>query len=128
VELAHNTGTGPAIGLLLIGVAPVNSLLLRDNILGGNPALASADGMGFGIPALDYHTPGWTALGNVFIGASANGSPAGNVYSASAAAAGLSTDLRVLSAPALGTATTDGLSPGADRAQVEQKTAGVIVP
>ena len=128
VEYAHNTGVGTTNGLLLVGAPTSNSLVMRDNVFGGGKAIASADGRGYGIPALDYHVPGWKVQGNTVLGAPTTSYtyPTNNLYAASTTAAGLSSDLRVIAAPALGSATTDGLPVGADRAMVEQKTAGVV--
>jgi hypothetical protein len=129
VELAHNTGVGTTHGVLLVGAPVSGGLVLRDNVFGGGPGIASADGRGYGTPALDYHVPGWNVRGNVVIGAPASSSafPGGNLYPSTASEGGLSSDLRVVAAPALGSATTDGLPPGADRTAVEQKTAGVVI-
>ena len=129
VELAHNTGTATTQGIAVYGAPTTGGFVLRDNVFRGAPALASMDGRGTGTAALDYHVPGWTMRGNVALGvASYEVYPPGNLYPTSASAGGLSADLRVIAAPALGYATTDGLPPGADRAAVEQRTAGVIVP
>jgi hypothetical protein len=130
IEIAHNTGVGTAQGVYFTGVPVGGAVVLRDNVFGGGHGIASANGHGVGLSALTYHYPGWDARGNVVIGAPATSYayPAGNLYPASATAAGLSSDLRVVGAPALGSATTDGLPPGADRTAVEQKTAGVVLP
>ena len=129
-EFAHNTGVGTTNGFLMLGQPTSGGLVVRDNVFGGGPGIASADGQGYGTRALDYHFPGWTTRGNVLIGSAATQAafPADNVYATTATAAGLSADLRPIAAPALGSATTDGLPVGADRAAVEQKTAGVVQP
>ncbi len=130
VELAHNTGVGTTQGVWLVGAPISGGLVVRDNIFGGGPGIASAEGQGYGTSALNYHAPGWNVRGNVVIGSAAASSafPTNNLYPATASDGGLSSDLRVVAAPALGSATTDGQTVGADRATVEQKTAGVIVP
>jgi hypothetical protein len=128
VELAHNTGLGTTHGVFLVGQPATGGLVVRDNIFGGGPGVASAEGRGNGTAALDYHFPGWFMRGNVVVGAATSSVfPSGNLYPSSVAAAGLSSDLRPIEAPALGYPTTDGLAVGADRAAVEQKTAGVVL-
>jgi hypothetical protein len=130
VEFAHNTGLGSSNGLLFVGNPVLGGFVLRDNVFGGGGGIVSANGQGWGTQALNYHFPGWKAAGNVVIGAGTSQAvfPTGNLYPATAALGGLSADLRVIGAPALGSATTDGLAPGADRAAVDQKTAGVVQP
>ena len=129
VEFAHNTGLASAQGMGIYGAPTSGGLVVRDNVFGGAPTITSFDGRGNGTSALDYHFPGWTMRGNVALGVQSwEVYPAGSLYPTSASAGGLSADLRVIAAPALGYATTDGLPPGADRAAVEQRTAGVIVP
>jgi len=130
VEISHNTGLGTTNGLFLVGQPVSGGFALRDNIFGGGPGVASADSQGYGTPALDYHVPGWAMAGNVVLGSAADSVPfpADNLYAATADAAGLSSDLRVISTPAARSATTDGAAPGADRAAVERETAGVVLP
>ena len=129
VEISHNTGSATVEGVFLVGQPTTAGFTLRDNVFGGGAGISSADGRGVGTSALDYHVPGWSVLGNVIIGAATDRGPfpSGNVYAATASAAGLSSDLRVVGAPALGSATTDGLAPGADRAAVDRMIAGVVV-
>jgi hypothetical protein len=128
LEVAHNTHLGREWGVYLLNAPAADArFVLRDNVLGSAYGLGSASGVGTGTTALDHHVPGAVMAGNVVIGGGPTGYPGGNVYAASAAAAGLSADLRVVGGPAAALATTDGLPPGADRAAVEQRTAGVVV-
>jgi hypothetical protein len=130
VEIAHNTGLGTTNGLILVGESVPGGFALRDNVFGGGPGVASANDQGYGTSALEYHVPGWAMDGNVVLASAADSVPfpANNLYAATADSAGLSSDLRVIAAPAAGSVTTDGVAPGADRAAVERETAGVVLP
>jgi hypothetical protein len=131
IEFAHNTGYSPRFALYLSGAPSRGRLVLRDNVFGSDgDAIRSADGQGVGVTALNFYYPNgqWAMSGNVTLGTQPwFVYPTGNLYPTSFGAGGLTNDLRVTGAPALGFPTTDGGTPGADRAMVDQKTAGVVM-
>jgi hypothetical protein len=66
VTIGNNTVLGPGgAALLLYGTKTVGTLTLQNNLL--ETWIKSADGLGWGIYALNGHLNAWTVLGNLFV-------------------------------------------------------------
>ncbi len=121
-------------GVLFVGNDPVERLVIRDNIVIGkgqyNYTVASAEGKGVGLAALDWHAPGWTVDDNVFVRTDATGYPAGNGYVATLDDVGFvdwtAGDVHLDASSAFAGTATDGTDPGASVDALHARLAGVV--
>jgi len=131
VTVLNNTVLGTTMnGFILTGTPAIGTLDLRNNIIQG--WLTSADGVGRGATALNYHQTQWTMLGNVMAYSPASvfaDHPAGNFYTTTVGNIGF-LDLSSWNVSLAGSSPfkgkgTEGRDPGVDLAAVLAATSGV---
>ena len=141
VVIRHNTGFGLSAGYLFAN--GVNKgFIFNDNVANGGEyqwSFASADGHGAGANSLDFHAPGWQAVGNLFVHGGVNPRPANNHFVGSMAEAGFVNaggplytsftpgNYRLASSSPYKGKASDGSDPGVDHDRLNAALAGVVV-
>jgi hypothetical protein len=121
-------------GVLFVGNDPVERLIIRDNIVIGkgqyNYTIGSAEGKGVGLAALNWHAPGWTVAGNVFVRTDASGYPEENGYVATLDDVGFAAwttgDVHLAPSSTFAGTATDGTDPGAAVDELQTRLVGVV--